>query len=1204
MKSKRAELKSRTVTPDTCRVRQSHTIWAKRGVAWLLVLVFIAQACSAAPPVFARLDLNQSQTYRNMTVSSLETVDIMNLSISRVTLHSTTGDWTDTKNLTLPSIHEIRRIFYPKDNATWNGNTLTVMDADSTVSGSGFKDFTLFIQKKIPVIQCQVNEAQGDIFLSRIEGSNVPANLSQFLTNTDRLYILRTFGGVGLEILPNGTVGKNTFINVSLSDFNQTDMGYTLLKNENLLDNFILDRIIAQQLSASNNPPPLSGEYLLSGFQYTPPPTGKITTYAAWPVIILDGDNRLTLVGKTHPYLYNKRTGGDLSLTFENTAHIHNLSYVFIKEAETYDADVRVNMTALEECGGAVSLDLILSGNPFLSILKDLGLGQSDLKKVVSYSIKAVGNSTPPHSSHFSKINITPGYGTSGYALHASQVTIPFDDLQGLLSGNFSIYALGADVNNTVVALDQDRISIGNSPLADFNASPTTGPAPLPVQFTDLSSDSPTAWNWTFGDGGISAAQDPSHTYTVPGLYNVTLTASNAFGSGTERKDFYINVTSYLPPDADFFATPTTGPAPLAVQFTDNSTGTITSRAWTFGDGGTSTGVNPSHTYLSAGTYTVSLNVTGPGGSDTETKTGYITVSPPALQADFYGTPTAGFVPHFVQFTDTSTGPHDTWNWDFGDGGTSTAQNPGHTYTSTGTYTVSLSVRMGSGTPSVKTRTNYITVFAVPPPPVAQFTANVTTGDAPLPVQFTDLSSGSPYEWNWSFGDGGSSTDRNPLHTYASPGNYTVSLTVRGLGGFDTETKANYIHVLAHPPVADFVANVTAGDAPLPVQFTDLSSGDPTSWSWTFGDGNTSLLQNPVHVYHHGGNYTVALTAANAYGGNTITKEGYIHVLPPVLRADFIGAPTEGYAPLLVSFSDLSKGDPLSWNWSFGDGSISTAVNPVHSYNTAGTYSVSLTISNGTANDILVRNNYITVRHRGGGGGGGGGSGGTFFVTASPTPYVTITVTPTPTQIYEKTLPLGPENRTSQPVMVGSYDGIATISIGIGVAVTGANGTPLADISIFPVNPGDLSNLPVDPAFTGYPYLVSPEEAQFDPEVLLTLSFTPEEWAALSGRDLVLMRYDPGSGSWVPLPTSVDAAGRTVITGISHGGTYGLFARQPATPTQTVVPVTTAVPEEVPLPWTLILIIVVVVIIGAGVAVYFLKVRPGAREPPGKDEIT
>ncbi|OPX73585.1 MAG: hypothetical protein A4E38_00018 [Methanoregulaceae archaeon PtaB.Bin108] len=220
--------------------------------------------------------------------------------------------------------------------------------------------------------------------------------------------------------------------------------------------------------------------------------------------------------------------------------------------------------------------------------------------------------------------------------------------------------------------------------------------------------------------------------------------------------------------------------------------------------------------------------------------------------------------------------------------------------------------------------------------------------------------------------------------------------------------------------------------------------------------------------------------------------------------------------------------------------------------------------------------------------------------TATPTP----TVTPAPTTpAGTGTLPLGPDNRTSQPVTVGSYDGIATISIGIGVAVTGTNGTPLADISIFPVNPADLSNLPVDPAFAGYAYLVSPEGAQFDPEVLLTLSFTPEEWAALSGRDLVLMRYDPASGSWVPLPTSVDAAGRTVITGISQGGTYGLFARQPATPAQTVVPVTTAVPEEVPLPWTLILIIVVVVIIGAGVAVYFLKVRPGAREPPGGNEI-
>ena len=145
------------------------------------------------------------------------------------------------------------------------------------------------------------------------------------------------------------------------------------------------------------------------------------------------------------------------------------------------------------------------------------------------------------------------------------------------------------------------------------------------------------------------------------------------------------------PPVANFSGTPTSGNKPLTVQFTDGSSGSITSRSWTFGDGGTSSAQNPSHQYTSTGTYTVSLTVTGPGGTDTETKTGYITVSETPPVADFSGTPTTGNRPLTVQFTDNSTNVTSR-SWTFGDGGTSTQLNPSHQYSSTGTYTVTLTV--------------------------------------------------------------------------------------------------------------------------------------------------------------------------------------------------------------------------------------------------------------------------------------------------------------------------------------------------------------------------------------------------------------------------------------------------------------------------------------------------------------------------------
>jgi PKD repeat protein len=147
----------------------------------------------------------------------------------------------------------------------------------------------------------------------------------------------------------------------------------------------------------------------------------------------------------------------------------------------------------------------------------------------------------------------------------------------------------------------------------------------------------------------------------------------------------------------------------LTVTFADGSTGDVTSWFWDFGDGGTSTAQNPSHEYTAAGQYTVTLTATGPGGSDTETKTDYIDVSPAPVApvAEFSGSPTSGAVPLTVAFADSSTGDVTSWSWDFGDGGTSTAQNPSHEYTAAGQYTVTLTAT-GPGGSDTETKTDYI----------------------------------------------------------------------------------------------------------------------------------------------------------------------------------------------------------------------------------------------------------------------------------------------------------------------------------------------------------------------------------------------------------------------------------------------------------------------------------------------------------------
>ncbi|MFC1926726.1 PKD domain-containing protein, partial [Chloroflexota bacterium] len=423
-----------------------------------------------------------------------------------------------------------------------------------------------------------------------------------------------------------------------------------------------------------------------------------------------------------------------------------------------------------------------------------------------------------------------------------------------------SLTATGPGGSDTETRTDY----IALTPEADFAADSNSGVAPLEVQFTDQSAGDIDSWDWDFGDGGTSTVQSPSHIYNDNGIYTVSLTVTGPGGSDTEIKTDYMTVT----PDAEFTGSPTSGSLPLEVQFTDQSVGTIDSWDWDFGDGGTSTEQSPLYTYNSSGVYTVALTVTGPGGSDTETRTDYITVS---TEADFTADPTSGTAPLEVQFTDQSVGTIDSWDWDFGDGGTSTEQSPSHIYNDNGIYTVSLSVT-GPADSDTETKTDYIAVYEVP---VTEFTATPTSGVTPLEVQFTDQSTGNVVSWEWDFGDGGTSTEQNPLHTYAAGGVYTVSLTATNPAGSNTQTKVDYI-TAEGAPVADFSADPGCGVSPLDVQFTDLSLGDVTTWDWDFGDGGTSTEQNPSHTYVADGTYAVTLTAGNQWSTDTEIKTGYI----------------------------------------------------------------------------------------------------------------------------------------------------------------------------------------------------------------------------------------------------------------------------------------------------------------------------------------
>jgi PKD repeat protein len=263
---------------------------------------------------------------------------------------------------------------------------------------------------------------------------------------------------------------------------------------------------------------------------------------------------------------------------------------------------------------------------------------------------------------------------------------------------------------DTVTKTDYITVSAVQEPVASFTSNITTGIVPLAVEFTDTSSNSPTTWEWSFGDGSYSTSENPTHSYNEDGNYSVTLTAINYGGSDTITKIDYITVEAPEEPVVSFTSNVTYGTAPLTVAFTDTSANSPTYWKWTFGDGDVSYLENPEHSYTEVGDYTVTLTVTNDAGSDTVTETSCIKVESEPV-ASFTSDLTTGTAPLAVTFTDTSTNSPTYWKWTFGDGDVSYLENPTHTYTSSGYYTVTLTTSNDAGSDRV-TKSLYITVIA------------------------------------------------------------------------------------------------------------------------------------------------------------------------------------------------------------------------------------------------------------------------------------------------------------------------------------------------------------------------------------------------------------------------------------------------------------------------------------------------------------
>lgn len=495
------------------------------------------------------------------------------------------------------------------------------------------------------------------------------------------------------------------------------------------------------------------------------------------------------------------------------------------------------------------------------------------------------------------------------------------------------------------------------NPVANFSANVTSGCAPLTVTFTDLSSGNPTSWNWEFSNGTLSSVQNPVVTFSTPGTYSVRLVVQNATGIGqTERIDY---ITVNPSPVANFSADLTLACLPATIRFTDQSstaTGSIVSWSWDFGDGSTSTAQNPTHTYNSTGFYTVTLRVVSSTGCQhVRTRTSYIRVVG-SINTDFnFVPPPTCRPPYNVQFQNQSNGPGTiSYNWNFGNGQTATGTNPVATYAAPGTYTVTLNAQSNLGCTGSIQKT--ITINSAS-------TDFIAPGDICLgaPASFQNNSSPAPVSSIWTFGDGTSSGQINPVKTYLTPGTYTVKVVNRYATCTDSATQTVTVN---DNPGVDFSANDSSFcQAPATVQFNDLTPG-AISWNWDFGDGNSSNQQNPNHTYNSTGNYTVTLIATTSAGcRDTMRKTAFIRVQEPEIQ---LNLPAGGCIPFTWDpQATITSLDPIvSYAWDLGapGGIFNVANPPPFTYTAAGNYDISLTITtaSGCTQTLTVPNGVRT----------------------------------------------------------------------------------------------------------------------------------------------------------------------------------------------------------------------------------------------------
>jgi PKD repeat protein len=510
--------------------------------------------------------------------------------------------------------------------------------------------------------------------------------------------------------------------------------------------------------------------------------------------------------------------------------------------------------------------------------------------------------------------NPTKTYTVPGTYTVKLKVTNAFGCVDSLTRSNY--ITIQAPVNPQIIASD----SSGCIPFSTLLSTNITGAS---------------SYSWNFGNGQVSSATSFQASYPQAGNYPVSLTVTMPTGCA-----YSVSIPSFIQtapqPTANFTIGNTSGCVPLTITLNNLSVG-ASSYLWQFGDGTSSTLQNPVKTFTSQGVYWVRLISTNAQGCTRQFQlNNAATVIAP--QVNFSTPDTMGCPPLSVQFTNQTQGAT-TYKWLFGDNTSSTSSNPAKSYTTPGVYDVTLIAYNGAGCSDTLTIHDYIHVnyqianYTTPPP---------ASGCAPFSTSFS-LSDPAGVSYLWNFGDGTTSTASTPSHVYENPGQYMVTLLIdNGSPCLKYYPVFQVVNVEGRVPVYNVSVNPCP---PFEVTFSDTTHG-AVSWLWDFGDGVTSTLQNPTHIFSNTSPQHVGLTITTS-GGCTYSYVGFNAVNFLAFTATF----TSSYDPDLpfpkpVQFTSTNPA-AISWLWDFGDGTTSTEQNPVHIYQSDSAYQVSLVISNG-----------------------------------------------------------------------------------------------------------------------------------------------------------------------------------------------------------------------------------------------------------------